>query len=146
MKATAKYNKEGQEVMDPTPLAVPVGFKKPLSLQEQIKRMIRTSISQDARDKGYESFEEASDFDIPDDPVEPDSPYEAREFEGPSLPPVNDPQPQVHEHVKNRRAELKKKLDKKDPKDPPMPAPAGKKEAIVQAPPPVEGEEDEEGV
>lgn len=80
-----RLNEKGQEIPDPTPIAPPVGFKRQPSLSEQIRAMIRSEqLRQEAESAGYETFEEADDFDIPDDPIDPTTPYEA----------VFDPQPE----------------------------------------------------
>lgn len=69
-------DEHGNEVPDPTPVAIPAGFKVPETLQEQIKRLIRTSLSAAADEQGMETFEESEDFDIDDDMFDPSSPYE----------------------------------------------------------------------
>lgn len=68
-------NKRGHEVLDSTPVALPVGFKRPLSLNEQIRRLVKNELSNRAAAVGAESFEEADDFDCEDD-FDPKSPYE----------------------------------------------------------------------
>lgn len=70
-----KYNKQGEELPDPKPVALPVGFVRPPTLAEQIARYMRAA-NQHARLEGRESFEEADDFDIPDDKIDPTTPYE----------------------------------------------------------------------
>lgn len=71
----AIYNERHEEVPDPTPLALPVGYKKPETLQETMARMIRNQEYVKYLN-GAETFEEADDFDCgPDD--NPLSPYEA---------------------------------------------------------------------
>jgi hypothetical protein len=67
---------KGREVPDPKPLAIPMGYKRPETLQEQVQRLIRTSMSEYAALQGEETFEEADDFDIEDDPVDMSTPYE----------------------------------------------------------------------
>lgn len=70
-----KYDQDG-ELMDPTPMAPPIGYKKSPSITEQIRSMIRGErLRQEAEAEGYESFEEADDFEIGDD-FDPTSPYE----------------------------------------------------------------------
>lgn len=69
-----------REFPDPTPLAPPVNFVKSPSLFQQMRDMIRHEMSQRAAEVGLETLEEADDFDVPDDPVDPSTPYEA-EFE-----------------------------------------------------------------
>lgn len=56
------------EVMDPVPLAPPVGYKKRPSITEIIREQIRSErLAMEAEAAGYETFEEAEDFDIEDD-------------------------------------------------------------------------------
>lgn len=68
------------EFPDPTPVEMPLGFKRPPSLQEEIQRLIRVQMSQLAQEDGYESFEEADDFEVDEDP-DPLSPYEVVEMQ-----------------------------------------------------------------
>lgn len=64
------------EVPDPTPMAIPIGFKRPETLAEQVRRLVRSEqLSSYARSQGMESFEEAEDFDVDDD-FDPRTPYE----------------------------------------------------------------------
>lgn len=59
-------------------VAVPVGFQRPPTLAEQVARLVVSrEMSNAAAQRGLESFEEADDFDIPDDPIDPTTPYEA---------------------------------------------------------------------
>lgn len=60
-------NERGHEVPDATPVAMPVGFRKPESLQDQIQRLVRNELSARAASQGMETFEEADDFDVGDD-------------------------------------------------------------------------------
>lgn len=55
-----------KEYPDPTPVEVPLHFRRPPTLQEQIKAMVRGELSRHAADQGMESFEEADDFDVGD--------------------------------------------------------------------------------
>lgn len=65
-----------REHLDPTPLALPVGFRSPPSLIDQMRSMIRREFSEAAAMAGRETFEEANDFDVPDDPDDPQTPWE----------------------------------------------------------------------
>lgn len=56
-----------KENPDPTPIEVPLHLRRPFSLQEEMRRMIREEMSRAAVSKGAESFEEADDFDVDDD-------------------------------------------------------------------------------
>lgn len=70
-----KYNERGEELPDDTPIELPLRFRHPPSLQEQIRSMIRTEVSVRAASVGMETFEEADDFDV-DDENELQSPHE----------------------------------------------------------------------
>lgn len=70
------HKAEGKEVPDPLPLAV--HEPKPLTLQEEIARMVGYHLSM--RDDGPESFEEADDFDFDDD-SDILSPYEFHDMQ-----------------------------------------------------------------
>lgn len=75
----AKYDYLGREVPDPTPVSVPAGLSRPLSLQEEIKRFMRSEQMRIAAEaEGLETFEEADDFDVDEDP-DPLSAYELPE-------------------------------------------------------------------
>lgn len=82
------YNKNGEEILDTTPVAVPIRFKVPIPLNERIKQMVRDEASQLAQQNGYESFDEADDFDIKDDMPDPLSPWE-EDFD-PQVPFISD--------------------------------------------------------
>lgn len=68
----------GKEILDKTPVAVPLGFKHPEPLSEQIRRMVMREVSDLAHSQGFESLEESEDFDIDDD-MEPFSVHEMDE-------------------------------------------------------------------
>lgn len=70
------YGPEAGPPIDGKPVAIPVGFRRPETLQEQVARLVRFDLSRRAQEQGGESFEEFHDFDIPDDPVEPSTPFE----------------------------------------------------------------------
>lgn len=69
--------KDGKEYGDPVPKAPPVHLTRPLSLSEQIRQMVRRENADAYHAAGVESFDEADDFDIPDEPLDPHTPYEA---------------------------------------------------------------------
>lgn len=74
----AKFNARGHEVLNSKPAAIPLGFKKPLPVTEMVRRMVQREISRKASARGLESFEEADDFTVGDEP-ELRSPYELDE-------------------------------------------------------------------
>lgn len=74
-EAHQKYE-NGEEIMDPTPIAPPVGYKKAPTIAEQVRNLIRSErLRHEAEAQGYESFEESDDFNVGDD-FDPRSPYE----------------------------------------------------------------------
>lgn len=84
----------GEEIPDPVPLAPPLGFIEQPSMIDHVRNMIRSEqLRQAALASGDETFEEADDFDIPDD-VEPYSAYEMEEIFDP-VRPASEPAPIV---------------------------------------------------
>lgn len=71
------YNERGEEILHDAPLALPVGFKRPQSLQERMKYLLRNELVQRELDAhGVESFDEADDFNVDEpDPLD-GTPYE----------------------------------------------------------------------
>lgn len=66
---------QGHEVPDPNPVAVPAGFKRPETLAEQVRRLVRSErFNQEREEAGEETFDEADDFDVED--FDPQTPYE----------------------------------------------------------------------
>lgn len=63
---------------DPTPVAPPVGnsMVAEIDMFERHRQMIRGELSRMAEEAGFETMEEADDFDIADDIPEPFSPWE----------------------------------------------------------------------
>lgn len=81
----AQYDVHGREVADQSRMELPSGWERPETLAEQIRRMVRTEFSRHAEAAGFESFEQADDFEVDEDGGEFVSPYEMREMspEGP---------------------------------------------------------------
>lgn len=77
MKLKAKKkNAEGHEVPDPVPMAPPVGYQEFPSMIETVQKMVRDyHLQRELAAQGHETFEEADDFDIDEDPA-PRSEYE----------------------------------------------------------------------
>ena len=66
---------DGSELPDPRPVELPVGFERPESIQDMIRRLVRDpALREELEGKDVESFDDADDFDIPDD--FPQSPHE----------------------------------------------------------------------
>jgi len=72
----SKLDEKGNEIPDPTPVSIPVQLRRQESMDERIRRIIQHSASMHAQSLGLESFEEADDFDIEDDPIDPSTPWE----------------------------------------------------------------------
>lgn len=96
--ATAYLNQKGQEVNNPKPLNLAPGIGRPPTLQEQIQRIMRKEVSQQASAQGFETFEESQDFDIEDsfDSDQYETVYTTMTEESPEPPPADpvlDPPP-----------------------------------------------------
>lgn len=77
MTYTTQFDELGREIPDPTPLEMPAGISRPLTIEEQIQRYVRGHLSRMAADQGQETFEEADDFELADeDPEDFLTPYE----------------------------------------------------------------------
>lgn len=81
-KARHSMDYQGRDLVNPLPMNVPIGVKRPPSLKEQIQRVIRQEVSYHAYHQGMESIEESEDFDVEDgDEVEEFvSPYEVKDM------------------------------------------------------------------
>lgn len=62
----AKWVK-GRFLPDPKPVEVPAGMRQPETLAQMMARMVDGKISQMAAQRGFETADEAADFDIEDD-------------------------------------------------------------------------------
>lgn len=71
-------NENGQEVPNRTPVPLPPGYSSVLNRFDDIKAFIRSEVSRIAADEGAETFEEADDFDVDEDP-DPLSQYELQD-------------------------------------------------------------------
>ena len=58
----SSYNRS--EISDPVPIELPIGYQKPESLQNQMRRLIKTEMSAIAEQQGYGSFEDEDDFEL----------------------------------------------------------------------------------
>lgn len=113
-------DENGGEINDPVPSEPPVGYQVAPSMFEQVQAMVRSErLRQEAEEAGFESFEEADDFEIGDD-YDPETPYE------------NDFDPPIGELVQAGQAEIARKEAENSP---PVTA-SGDKEPGRQAPQP----------
>ena len=77
---TAFLTSDGKEVNNPKPTINYTPINKPPTLEEQIQRLMRNELSTVAHDRGMETYEESQDFDVDEDPQEPE-PYPVMENE-----------------------------------------------------------------
>lgn len=89
-------NRQGRrEHPDPTPIEVPIGYKHPPTLREQMQMYIREELSVQAKAQGLGSFDEENDFEAEDPDIIPLSGYEVHEYqfdEEPGSPLRDDPE------------------------------------------------------
>lgn len=72
------YNNNGEELPDPNPMELPVGFVRPPTIEELFARLVLDPAAQrELQSVGIETEEEANDFDVPDEIPDPTSPYQA---------------------------------------------------------------------
>lgn len=93
----ARFDEQGRQLPDPRPVEWPTELKRPRSLQEEIQRFVRQELSRAADEAGLETFEEADDFDVAEDPdLLGVTPYELSEeqvFKDPSDLSTKEPLP-----------------------------------------------------
>lgn len=84
MGTKQKIKKENwKEYPDPSPIEIPAELKRPESMDQRIKRLVHSQIQAKAMEEGFETFEEANDFEV-DDSFDGDgimSPYDVQEME-----------------------------------------------------------------
>lgn len=83
VQASSGIGVDGKEYPDPVPMAPPVGYAAPPNIMDMIRSMVRSeALKRLADEQGFDNFDEANDFDLPDDPIDPRTPYES-DFEPP---------------------------------------------------------------
>lgn len=71
LRGQSGYNAKGEEIPDPHPKELVVDVESSMSLEEKVMRALRSpEWNQKMRDTGRETFEEANDFDIPEEESE----------------------------------------------------------------------------
>ena len=94
-QVNSSVGQDGKEYPDPVPMAPPIDYIPPPDLMTMIRTMIHHErFQQLAKEEGWETPDEADDFEIDDDPLDPLTPYE-RHFlppdEAEPSPPHNPP-------------------------------------------------------
>lgn len=75
MAEVSRYNGRGEEIPSSVPVAAPVGFTRPPTLQELRQRLVQDEqLRQSLLNDDVETFEEADDFEIPGEDMS--APYE----------------------------------------------------------------------
>lgn len=109
----------GREIPDPRPLQPPVGYKKQPSMFEMIREAVTREHALYAANREPESLEESDDFDIPDDPVDPHSPWE-NDFD----PPWSEVRQAIEDDRKQKAAAAAQpQKEPAEPARPPSPNP-----------------------
>lgn len=124
------HDEHGREVLDTTPIAVPLRVRPAAGLRDQIREILRSEkLAEDLDATGVETFEESEDFDIEDDDFhDPHSPFEL-EFEPDG--PEEDINPDALEALKQVVRDALKE-EEKPPEDPPEKEP--EKDRVLIAP------------
>lgn len=60
------FTARGAEILDTTPMELPLGYKPQESMDEKLRRIVREEVSDAASRHGLETFEEADDFVVED--------------------------------------------------------------------------------
>lgn len=98
-------NKAGQEIPDPRPMSPALGRKPETTIRDYVATLVRSErLAQEAEAAGFETFEEANDFEVGDDYF-PDSQYE------------NDLEPSLAELVREGTASLSAKARAQEKRD-----------------------------
>lgn len=141
MKSTTKkpqvvFNEQGEEILDDTPVALKPGYHIPQNWASSLAQFVKKALNEKAEDQGMESFEEANDFDCPeeDDNLEL-TPYEEHFDHEENF--IQD----VAENIKKRRLEALEKAQQEGKKREGSKS-ASKRKAVAKATEPTpEGEE-----
>lgn len=73
-----RLNNKGQEVLDDTPVTLPLRFQRGENIADRVRDLVEKELSRRAEHAGYESVDEANDFDVGDD-YDPRSDHEVDE-------------------------------------------------------------------
>lgn len=110
-KAPEKHDENGGEILDPTPMQPPLGYKKSLSLSEQIAQQVRIAQLKILEDNMvHETEEDADDFEVGED-FEPLSQYENEHM--PTLANLKKKAAEINAAIKKRNTELAIEAHKK---------------------------------
>jgi len=71
-----RLNEKGQEVLDITPVTLPVRYQRGENITERVQRMVEETLSRRAEMQGLESLDDANDFYVEGDDYFPSSEHE----------------------------------------------------------------------
>lgn len=74
---TIKFTKSGHEIPDPKPIEEALKLNRAPTLNEIIQASVMQAINNQAVRLGHETIEEADNYNIPDDPIDPNIPMES---------------------------------------------------------------------
>jgi len=122
-KSPLKHDETGGEILDPTPMQPPLGYKRTPTLSEQIAQQVRIAQLRILEDAAlHETEDEADDFEVGDD-FEPLSQYENDHM--PTLANLKKKAAEINKQIRQRNLELAIEANKN----------AIKKSAAVTSPP-----------
>lgn len=111
------YNDEGQFIPDSTPMSPPLGYKRQPSMVEVIRNMVRDErLAQEIAAQGFETFEEADDFEVGDEPEDLTSGWE-NDFD----PPIREMIMEGSKEIARKARLAQEKLNKEKAGEPPSP-------------------------
>lgn len=103
-RSAEKHDDNGFEITDPTPMQPPLGYKKSLSLSEQIAQQVRIQSLRMLEDMRVEETpEEADDFNVGED-FQPFSPHEIENM--PTLANLKKKAQEINDAIEKRKLEL----------------------------------------
>jgi len=115
-----RFDENGHEVLNPTPMQPPLGYRPQLSLAEQIRQQVRQLKSLD--DTEPETEDEADDFEIEDDP-QPQS-----RWENDMIPSIKETRKRARELEEQLKLYATPKKGTADDEQPGVPKPPSKPE------------------
>lgn len=112
-----KFDAQGRELPDATPLEVPAGMRQPESIESMIARMVRGRVSELAAKDGLETFDEANDFEVEDD----DEPLTAHEVQDMKLEALADDRRRLDEledafNAEEKQSKVREEIEKRKEK------------------------------
>lgn len=109
-----RHNEDGEELLNPTPMQPPLGYKRAPTLAEQIRHQVMVAKLEALNDL-EETEDEADDFEVGDD-FEPMSKYENDHI--PTIKQLRQQAQEIndkirHENLKAAKAQLEKQIKEK---------------------------------